>query len=365
MIRSTKHSLKFLNKEKYNKLKLFIDEYRKVFILMINDVFIHKSKLDYKNYKVFTWLSARILQQISKHTFDTYSGLDINISVLPDFSKINPSLNSKNYNLSYSSVHFDEFLSINCIGNKQKINIPIKYHKQFIKWSNKSDRITGIEVNENYIKINFEFVEPKTSGKSIIGIDQGINSVITTSDNQLINNTDIHGHTLNTILNKLSRKKSGSKASSRCLIHRNNFINWTINQLNLKNIKEIRLEKLSGLISHNKKLSRWNYGFIKRKIFSFAQEHGVRVLEQSSYYRSRRCSSCGLVRKSNRKGKEYNCDICGFKSDADLNAAKNHEIDLPKIDFRLGCKNDFYWLESGFYDINHQELIVPVAPKQT
>lgn len=81
-------------------------------------------------------------------------------------------------------------------------------------------------------------------------------------------------------------------------------------------------------------------------------------------YYSQRCSNCGLVRKSNRKGKQYTCK-CGLQIDTDLNAAKNHEQDLYYLDWdlrkyiknnRLNTGGGFYWYKSGVFNITGEEF---------
>jgi len=47
--------------------------------------------------------------------------------------------------------------------------------------------------------------------------------------------------------------------------------------------------------------------------------------------------------------------------DADLNAAKNHEISLPEIPYdlrnlNLNRKDGFMWREDGFYDLDGRSL---------
>jgi hypothetical protein len=81
-------------------------------------------------------------------------------------------------------------------------------------------------------------------------------------------------------------------------------------------------------------------------------------------YRSQRCSECGLVRKTSRKGKIYNCKSCGFVCDADLNAAKNHEQNLPILPFslrklKMNLGEGFYWNSSGLTLFDGTEFRVP------
>ena len=54
--------------------------------------------------------------------------------------------------------------------------------------------------------------------------------------------------------------------------------------------------------------------------------------------------------------------------DADINVAKNHEIDLPAIphskEFSILAKSEgFYWLPNGLFRMDGSELRVPNTPK--
>ena len=114
-------------------------------------------------------------------------------------------------------------------------------------------------------------------------------------------------------------------------------------------------------------MSHWTNTLIRDKLKSKCEELGVQVVEQSCVYRSQRCSSCGLVRKSQRKGKLYSCS-CGFNSDSDVNAAMNHEISLQEIPWELRRERKnmkgFYWHCSGFFDLNRVEFRVPFTKKE-
>ena len=71
--------------------------------------------------------------------------------------------------------------------------------------------------------------------------------------------------------------------------------------------------------------------------------------------------------KGNRKGKIYSCG-CGLEIDSDLNAALNHEAILPDIPdgLRREKRNvkGFYWMESGFLDLNREEFAVPLTKNE-
>lgn len=53
---------------------------------------------------------------------------------------------------------------------------------------------------------------------------------------------------------------------------------------------------------------------------------------------------------------------CGLEIDSDLNAALNHEQNLPDVPWELRReqrnRKGFYWLESGFFDLNRVQFTV-------
>jgi putative transposase len=166
----------------------------------------------------------------------------------------------------------------------------------------------------------------------------------------------------------LSRKKKGSKAFKKTQDHRENFINWSINNLNLNDIKQINLENIINIgykQGRSRFLSHFTNTLIRDKLLDYCNNAGVSVVLQSSTYRSQRCSCCGMVRKSNRKSKMYICKNCGMVMDADLNAAKNHEAVLPNIPFDLRKlslnRKGFFWKSDGFYDLTGTAFTVPFS----
>lgn len=92
----------------------------------------------------------------------------------------------------------------------------------------------------------------------------------------------------------------------------------------------IQMEDLSGIADGEKKssfLGDWTYYDLQRKIEYKAEEKGIEVVKVKPNYTSQRCSKCGVIHKGNRNAKEdqskFECVTCGFKTNADYNAAKN------------------------------------------
>ena len=101
--------------------------------------------------------------------------------------------------------------------------------------------------------------------------------------------------------------------------------------LDLNNVKELFAEDLKG-VKHkskgrirkkfNNKLQRWVYKDVLNKLTMLCEETGILFRKIPPQYTSQRCSSCGVICKSNRNGEVYKC-ACGMLMDADLNASIN------------------------------------------
>lgn len=390
MIRSTKHHISHLNLSKSERYKDFIREYRRVASIILDQIWengyenfsIQENKLnlpkyfDYNKFPVETSLSGRALSSLvtqlrgiiqsvvdkrKKAVWKSqFKEVDVESVPLtkPDISRINPELSSKNIDIRQKDRGFDYVVRLSSLGKSfGHIKVPLKETFVSKKWKKKGKLLGGVSIGDNYITLRFEIESKQKDSGITVGADQGMKTVMTFSNELTTPESDIHGHSLDSICAKLSRKKKGSKAFKRSQDHRKNFINWSINQLNLSEIKQINLEKVVNINygrNSSRKMKAWTNTLIRDKLKRFAEENEVRLIEQPSIYRSQRCSCCGQVRKANRKGKLYSCKNCGNEIDADLNAARNHEIELPEIPFeirsqRMNLGKGFYWRPDGFF----------------
>lgn len=400
MIKSSKVTLKFSNPGKLTSLGTFIDEYRRVTSCIIDMIwglekvpkFISKEITD----PITTWLSARAIQCAGKQasgivrgTRKKYEQRAWKISDLHDrgyhkqarkleriqekqtiskpiISTIQPELDSRFIEINLSNLTtFDGWIVISSIGDKLKISIPFKRHKHFNKLYRSGILKKGIRLSKEMATFMFEVdkSELKEDGE-VLGIDVGISSLLSCSDG-VQSTKNQHGHDLNTISKMFLRKKKGSKAFKKAQLHRTNFINQAVNQLNLDVVKEIRLENIKHLRKGKKTskfLSHWVYSELFEKLESYCLEQGVLVRRISPTYTSQRCSDCGWTRKSNRKGKLFKCGSCGYHGDSDLNAARNIQLDLRPIGKaeRLQQNNriGFFWVVEG-----QEKHIVPDVRK--
>ena len=301
----------------------------------------------------------------------------------PNVSRINAELNSICCDFR-KGTSFDGFLQLKCLGEAfGRIRIPVKLHRGSAKWESGRMMASFLLAN-GYVAVRWEreAPPPRETGVSV-GADQGKNKVLALGEavsedaamrgrESFTERTDIHGHSLDSIMDRLSRRRKGSKAFRRSQEHRKNFINWSINSLNLDGIREVRLEGI-GNIAYGKrtsrKMSHWTNTLIRDKLLSTCESLGVQAIQQDPAYRSQRCSRCGQVRKANRKGEAYACANCGLEIDADLNAARNHAQDLPKIPealrrLRRNFGKGFLWKPDGFFTMAGEEFTVPLSKKE-
>ena len=405
MILTSKHSFKDSNFDKQKYLSIFIDEYRRVSEVILNSIWdegykgfnISLNELefpkypDYRDFEVETFLTARALSSLVNQlsgiiraavekqrkrifVFNKKKENEIaknemkhlilklkqNIPRKPNIKNINPELSSKCMEFIRVEGHFNGFIKLqSIIKSKKPIYLPIKFHKHSLNLQSKGYMLGGFGLTKCNVSIRWNIKEPILKPEGIIvGADQGLKTVLTLSDKQTTQETDLHGHSLNSIITKMTKTKKGSIRFKRLQDQRTNFINWSINRLDFSGIKQINLERIWNIGYKNgvsRKLSHWTNTVIRDKVEKRCSLAGVQFTEQDSTYRSQRCHCCGMVRKANRKGKTYSCNSCGFIGDADLNAAMNHEISIPEIPYTLRIakynRAGFYWTKDGFYDL--------------
>jgi hypothetical protein len=423
MIRSTCHNYKDMNEGKRARILAYLAEYRRMAGLIVDDIWNngysyvnHNKEIDrfdikamkyelptYLDYSYFTdkyetTLSDRsmssLVTQISGlirgvvekqktriYMFDMQMGkgeynellwtkiLETKIGK-PSTHNLNIELSSKCIDWQYGdeTKHFNGFIRLKSIGKSfGHIKIPVTWHRQDLKFKDWT-MMGSFLITDNSVNIRWTAPDPvkKTEGR-IVGSDQGKTTVLSLSDMQATEGTDIHGHSLNSIIDTLCKKRKGSRAFKKAASHRTNFINASINKLNFSNIKEVKFEDVRLIrygVSVPRSMQHWTYTEIRDKMDSKMVEEGVLLSPQTPTYRSQRCSGCAIVRKSNRKSKTYTCSHCGLIIDADYNASLNHEAVLPDIPRWLRVsklnRTGFFWKPEGFFGLDGVELRVPL-----
>ena len=200
-----------------------------------------------------------------------------------NFKKLENKTKSKDAVYELYSMWNTEYKKQNKLTNK--VNFVVNYHKHCNKLSNLGKEKNSYLVNKDSFNIRYDIEESK---EKLIGditaIDQGITNCITLVDNHgniQQSKSNKHNYNLSKIIKCMIKKKRGSKNFHDQQDHRTNYVNWCINQLDLSNIKELRVENLQD-IGRGKRtglfLSYFPYVEIRDKLIKTCKLNGVRLV---------------------------------------------------------------------------------------
>lgn len=332
MIRKSTINLKFANKGKLKKIEKIAMEYQRIVNLFIDALWEQQqfSGNFVKDTSIESWLSARLKQAAAKHALSIVkSQRKKKKKHKPTLNRLVMELDSRFVDIKQDINSFDIWIKFSSVGNKIIVNLPSRKHihfNHFIEDGWNIKKSIRLRVNENgyFADIFFEKKSPsiKTSGKRK-AIDIGYKKLIVSSDGEFIGDSAIY--------EKIARKKQGGKAFRRTLIERDELVNASCKALKLNDVKELFVEDLKN-VKHksrgkirkkfNNKLQRWSYLKVLNKLSMLCEESGIIFRKLPPQLTSQRCSLCGLICKSNRKGEVYKCG-CGNIMDADYNASRN------------------------------------------
>ena len=298
------------------------------------------NKIRFKRYKkVYAYFVSK--NRMPKFTEKKYSELNLNqrFYVKPDISKVSINIDERLVDIQ-DGASFDNFLRIKlpyfqeCKKRAISIKLPIKQHKQSLKykdWTRKKTIQLEKMGNSYYCNFFYENEVPEIKGKGIsIGIDVGYKKLLVTSREEYL------GKDLQPLYSKIANAKRGSKNYLKLLKQRDNLLKESINKLDLKDVKTIFVEDLKGLkaSTFNKENKKTTKGFRNKSQYTLytkvseilenkCKEQGVQIVKVSPEYTSQTCSRCKIIDKTNRHGEVYICKSCGLEIDADYNAAIN------------------------------------------
>ncbi|MHA1474380.1 MAG: RNA-guided endonuclease InsQ/TnpB family protein [Promethearchaeota archaeon] len=205
-----------------------------------------------------------------------------------------------------------------------------------------------------YIELIYNYIPQKLylDTNNVMGIDLGLNNIVTTSDNigttpliikgGIIKSTNQYYNKQLSKYKSLAKKCNNSHITHRILkFHRkrNNKIRDMFHKTSRKivnycidhNIGTIVIGYNEGWKQKCNLGKKNNQNFVSVPFLKLLQQIeyksemvGINVIRTSEEYTSQQCSSCGIVKKSNRKYRGlYVCSKCGSVLNADVNASQN------------------------------------------
>ncbi len=337
MKRTIKFTLSFVNKDKLKKLAQLKQEYLRAVNFYIKKLSKEeKYVLSDKKVKKFNSLLSygykqcayRQAEKIWKSWRRNYK----KESKIPKF-KGSMLLDQRFIRVQEGGNTFDYWVKISTLTKSKRTSLPIKSYNYANEYFKSWRLMNGCRLkkfgNDWILYLTFEKKTPdkKKKGKDI-GIDIGIKKLITTS------NRRYYGKNIEQKMDKIARKKQGSKAFKRALIERDEYINKIAKKLPFKKSKTFVVENIKNIFKYSKqkkklrkeqrkKYQRWVYRKLFNRLEQLTEAKGVLLKSVNPSYTSQTCSECGFVHKLNRKGEIFFCRNCGYKKDADWNASKN------------------------------------------
>jgi hypothetical protein len=266
-------------------------------------------------------------------------------------------------NLNPGLVGFDILIELRCFDSRKRayiIAIPLKRNKAFNKWAEKGKLATSVILTDRYIQFSFEIKKDKKTEGSVVGVDPGAKSLLTTDTGEK------HGTDIWNLLQKLRRKKRCSKAWYACREEILEYIDKSCKLIPFEALKYLVLEdnrrikyKMKRRKS-GKRLSKqtrsvltgWAIGRINLRLEQLCEENGVLFRRVPAWGNSRTCPDCGHSEEANRASQDvFTCRKCGHIRHADEVGAVNTLARFALGSYGTECKPEFSERHPAYYQL--------------
>jgi len=258
-------------------------------------------------------------------------------------------LSSIRYDACSFNVWFDKnIISFSTISGRLKCKFKVAdCFKQYLSWRRRSAELF-VRKNKIFLHLTFlketDDIQPQIN-PYILGVDRGINRIAVCSNNKFYSGKQLKRvkRKYRLIRSKL-QSKYNSKSAKRHLKVLSRKENRFTTHVNHKIAKEIVKSVPEGSIivledlkkyrerikkeypDKNRKLNSWSYGQLESFLIYKGESKGILIDYTSAYYTSQKCSHCGHRESENRNRALFKCVKCGCSLNADLNAARNIEL---------------------------------------
>jgi IS605 OrfB family transposase len=236
-----------------------------------------------------------------------------------------------------------------------RVKLPVKIPPHFGLYTTWKISSATLSIKGGRIHFNLTAEAPDVEKVAItkaIGIDRGVINPAVTSSAQFFNSRNIRAVKGKYQWLKSQLQSKGTRSAKRHLRRLKGREQRFMRDVNHCISKKIALgdaqlfviEKLGIRRSKgngkrfNRLLGTWAFRQFEEFLKYKAGALGKTVEHVNPKHTSQTCSSCGQVRKANRKGVWYRCNSCGLTLNADLNAARNI-LALSKLFVREAAVN--------------------------
>lgn len=338
MIRRSVISLNDVTELKKEKITDLIDNYICFEQKVINSLWNHKINegrfVDKKHYKdIKSVLTERYKQCAAKQALaNVKSQNEKEIKTKPVLRNKSLELDSRFITIEKGNNSFDIWIKLKILNGKN-IYIPSKRHYHFNQYNSGWNMKKSCRLRQNkkglFLDVFFEKDDSTLKDKGdTVGLDIGYRKLAVLSDGQVI-----EPHLKDVITKFYKRKKSHHIVKEH--------INRELKKIDFSNIKILVVEDLKNVKKNSKKknkkgkfirkfnrhtnrlLSNWAYRHILCRLEMLCAENRVLNAKYDPCGTSEACNQCKIRDKASRKDEQYDCVHCGWKVDADYNAALN------------------------------------------
>ena len=234
------------------------------------------------------------------------------------------------------------YATLATIDGRKKVtfNLPDHY-KSKIDWKVcSSDLCINKGAYFLHIVVSIDAKKLSATGK-VTGIDLGVNRPAVTSDNKFFGQRHWKEIENRNFRLKRSLQAKGTKSAKRKLKKLSRKVNRFRNDcdhglskrivesvefghvISIEDLTDIR-DRVKARKKQRRRIHAWSFSRLKSYIEYKSEIKGIKVVCVDPRYTSQKCSNCQHTEKANRKTQsQFVCKKCGFKHNADLNAAKN------------------------------------------
>ncbi|MHA2169437.1 MAG: RNA-guided endonuclease InsQ/TnpB family protein [Candidatus Kariarchaeaceae archaeon] len=215
-----------------------------------------------------------------------------------------------------------------------KYSIPT-YFRKYDEWERK-----GIELiyRDKVFYLNFivqkKIPNPEVHCGEVIGVDRGIKNIAVDSKNNFYSGKHVREVKRTYFRQKYSLQKKGTRSAKRKLRDikgRERRFQKDVNHCVSKKLvgksrknSTLVFENLSGIREDmkagkkmNRELHSWPFFQLETFVRYKMKEKSMYFQEIDPRYTSQKCSRCGFISRTNRKGSQFMCRKCGYRSDSD------------------------------------------------
>ncbi|MHA1605484.1 MAG: zinc ribbon domain-containing protein [Candidatus Freyarchaeota archaeon] len=327
MIRQVTLLLNEATNDKKDRIIALITEYLIFMQKVINTLWNHKiffgrfvPKKWYEGIR--TSLTERYKQCAAKQALAIVKSQRKRVKKKPVVHSASLELDERFVRIENGHNSFDLWVKLSIL-NGRPIYIPTRKHRMFNKYVNegwKLSRSCRLRKTEKGLFLDVFFkkeAEPVKEKGVIVGLDLGFRKLATLSDGQTV------GKELKSEIMKFYKRKR-----SHLIIKE--FINRELKKIDFSKIRILVVERLRnvkknkrGVFTHhaNRLLSHWAYRHALSRLAMLCEENRVQIAEVEPRGTSKACNRCGS--RGIRWDERFVCPRCGWKVDADYNAALN------------------------------------------